>query len=348
MKRIHKRTLAFGVCVAILLLSATPAFSFTTFNMTYDSSLSGHTDIQNAYTTAANNWGAILGDSITVKLTVEYKSLGTGILSQTNPNMLLGLYDPFRDMVSTNAGETNGIAEAALLPNLPNSSQFSANLPSGFGLGGYMGMSSANYHALGGTFGLTSSDGTIVLSSNALWDTDPSDGITAGYYDLQGMAMHQIAHALGFTSEVNRIDQLLSVNQTAGDIAPTTLDLFRFSTADLSNPLFNFTTATRELTPGGSHSFYMDTTSVLMATGALNGDGDTASHWKDGLGLGLMAPSPSTGVALALSNNDLVALDLIGWDIDVEPASTYIPEPTTLLLFGAGLAGIALRRRRKK
>ena len=348
MKRIHKRVFAFGICAAILLLSTTTAFSFTVFDLDYHSSLDTHTDIQNAFTAAANNWSAILDDSITVKLSVEYQSLGAGILSQTNPNMLAILFDPARNMVAANAGETNGLAEAALLPNLPTYSQFSANLPSGFGLGGYMGMALSNYHALGGTLFTTLSDGTIILSSDVLWDVDPSDGITAGYYDLQGMAMHQIAHALGFTSEVNRIDQLLSDGQTASDIWPTVLDLFRFSTTDLANPLFDFTTTARELTPGGSHSFYMDTTSVLMATGVLNGDGDPASHWKDSLGLGLMAPPPTTGTTMALHNNDLVALDLIGWDIDVEPASTYIPEPATLLLFGTGLAGLALRRRRRK
>ena len=94
---------------------------------------------------------------------------------------------------------------------------------------------------------------------------------------------------------------------------------------------------------GGSQSFYYGDGSIPMATGVYNGDGDQASHWKDNMNLGIMDPTAAPGEVLNISENDLIAMDLIGWEV--------VPEPSTIiLLLMAGammIAGHAGKRWRK-
>ncbi|HUW57590.1 MAG TPA: NF038122 family metalloprotease [Planctomycetota bacterium] len=318
----------------------------TSFNLSYGPGLSGNADAQAAFTRAAQQWADRLADPVTVNLIVDYQSLGAGILGQSGSAYYYGSYNAVRDLVA-GGGEAGDTREAALLPNLPTASEFSAWLPSGYELDGNMILTSANYKALGGTH--TDNDGSITFSSNYSWDFDRSDGITPGSFDFEGIAVHEMGHNLGFVSEVDYVDwDMERPGPAADDVEPRPLDLFRFRTIDLGAG-FNFDNTARNLAPDGSHSFYYLTgpsgdNSVLMSTGAYNGDGYQASHWKDDLGLGIMDPTASSGELLVIRENDMIALDLIGWDV------VPIPEPTTLsfLVLGACAALAARRRRRRR
>ena len=311
------------------------SYSSTTFDLTYGSGLPAGSDARAAFDQAAANWQALLKDPVTVKIDVDVASLPENVLGSTSTVQLIGGYNIVRNLVAANAGETNNAREAALLPNLPTAAQFSAWVPNGFGLGGDAVLSQANYLALGGTR-IVQNDGSITFSSNFSWDYDPSDGIDAGKFDFVGVAMHEMGHALGFISEVDRVDWVMSQGATA-NLWPRPLDLFRFDTDDLGAG-FDFTDTPRMLAPEGSHSFYYGDASVLMSTGVYNGDGRQASHWKDNLGLGIMDPTGAPGELLAVTDNDLIALDLIGWDV--------VPEPATLALLALG--GLVMLRRRRR
>ncbi|MBW8001142.1 MAG: PEP-CTERM sorting domain-containing protein [Planctomycetes bacterium] len=89
--------------------------------------------------------------------------------------------------------------------------------------------------------------------------------------------------------------------------------------------------------PSGSDYFSYLEGNIQLATGAYNGDGNQASHWKDGLGLGILDPTLAPGELSTITYNDLVAMDLIGWEI--------VPEPTTILTLALGTL---LMRKRKK
>jgi hypothetical protein len=79
----------------------------------------------------------------------------------------------------------------------------------------------------------------------------------------------------------------------------------------------------------------------LFSDGQYFGDARQASHWKDSLGIGIMDPTVAPGELLAISQNDVRALDVIGWDIAT-------PEPGAGGLLAAGLTVLAIRLRRRR
>jgi hypothetical protein len=307
------------------------------FDLTFGSGLSSNPAAQQAFQNAANRWSALLRDPVTIKVSVDYQPLGSGILGSTSSTTLTGGYTTVRDLVA--AGGDSGAACEALLPQLPTAAEWSMRVPSGFGWSGSALLTQANYLALGGSR-ITGSDGSITFSSGYSWDFNPSNGIDSGTFDFEGCAVHEMGHLLGFVSYVDSVDTLVHNGQTTNAIKPAPLDFFRFDTQDLGTG-FNFSTTTRQMAPGGNQSFYYGAGSVTMSTGVYNGDGRQAAHWKDGLGLGIMDPTAAPGEVLALTQNDLTAMDLIGWQV--------VPEPGTwVILLSAVATAFLWRRLRRK
>jgi hypothetical protein len=327
-----------GIVAAVLCLAtgAPDAAAESSFQITYTPDVPANA--RAAFDAAAAAWSSRLQDPVTVKITVGWEPLGSTTLGQATTWVAYGEYDVLRDIL-IDGGDPGDARESALLPALPTYGQLSLDLPPGFGHEGTAYISTANYKALGGPY--TGEDGSIDFSSTFPWDFDPSNGITLGAFDFQGVAAHEMGHILGFLSGLDTVDYAMELGQTVSDVWISALDLFRFDTADLLDPGFDFTTSPRDLTPGGSHSFYYGDGSILMSTGESFGDGYQGSHWKDDLGLGIMDPTASPGERLQIGANDLIVLDLIGWDV--------VPEPSTLVLALAGLlAGACAAWRRRQ
>lgn len=175
-------------------------------------------------------------------------------------------------------------------------------------------------------------DAVITFNSTVNFDFDPSNGITPGFTDFVGVATHEIGHAMGFISGVDTVDVAtgsgpsadIDVNGFAAGIGDlngfalfSTLDLFRRSEAAFAaDPeALDFTTT------DGDVYFSIDADlsdgdDVLMETGSFNGTGNQASHFLDGFpSRGILDPTASPGELLLISDNDVVALDVIGFDL---------------------------------
>jgi hypothetical protein len=231
---------------------------------------------------------------------------------------------------------------------MPTAAQFNATVPAGFAFNGNVYATKANLKAMGFTgldaaFGVT--DAEIAFSTAFAFDFDKSNGISAGQIDFEGVATHEIGHALGFVSAVDDVDFVMP--GTTNELEPAAIDLFRFRDGSANDPVTaaDFTNFARDMVPGSPDIFdqvlggFGGDLEVLMSTGVDFGDGQQASHWKDNLNLGIMDPSAAFGETLVMRANDLRLFDLIGYEIAV-------PEPASLSLLLLGTT-LTMRPRRR-
>ena len=201
---------------------------------------------------------------------------------------------------------------------------------------------------------------TIGFNSSFTFDFDPADGIAAGQTDFEGVAVHEIGHALGFTSAIG----FSNPANTAQPILFTPWDLFRVR-PEAVTPGESLTdgdgweTALRVITPGPINTevlvvengvTYYKPVQVTFdgeaeyetstATGGRQGgDGQQASHWRDdalrppSLGadryIGIMDPNIGTGQAQRIKRADIRLLELVGYTVDYE-------SPTGVLALSVG------------
>jgi len=281
-----------------------------------------------AFERAAAQWEALISDPIVVTIDADFADLGDpGIIGQASAVLLQGPFDLIRDaVVADAAGEGDDDVVAAM----PTAAQFSAALPPGFGLSGFLLSSKASLKALGFAglddgFGV--SDGAITFNEVFAFDLDGSDGVSPGTIDLETVAVHEIGHTLGFFSIVDGIDGAIG-----GSVTPSTLDLFRFASRG-ANPASaaRFTRTRRSAIPGADEIFDDVELEWRMSTGVFGGDGRQASHWKDdvltGAFIGVMDPTLAAATIEPITLADRRAFDLIGYDVARASLCGAAPEP---------------------
>ena len=173
-------------------------------------------------------------------------------------------------------------------------------------------------------------DGYIVVndlagSSAVGWDYDSlrNSEIAENNVDFLSVAMHEIGHVLGFVSGIDDdgwLKVLTESREKGKEIKDdafkfaSPLDLFRYSNASGQNKL--------DISTGGNPFFSIDGGNTNLGNFAngehieFGGDGYQASHWRQNSSLGIMNPMLPTGERKNISDLDLTAIDVVGWDID--------------------------------
>lgn len=344
-------SLAMGISLNPTVAQAL-SFNFTSSGVVDPQAFAG-------FQAAGDVWSSVLTDPVTINVQIGYASLGGSILAQTNFNEGIIPYSSFRTVIRNDRITAD---DFTAFSNLPSGTSFNllidytSNSPNGAGSATpYLDndgdannttirMTFANAKALGLLPANNSAiDAQLTFNSDLLFDFDRTNGINSGSYDFVGLATHEIGHALGFISGVDILDSN-SPNGTTyyPDNAFTyvyPLDMYRFSGTSITLGGFR----TIDWTANNETKYFSidggATSITTFSTGISKGDGLQASHWKDNLGIGILDPTAARGELLQITNNDIRALDVIGYN----PIAVPYGFSPTLGMFMLGLWCLSLK-----
>ena len=304
--------------------------------------------VQAAFARAVSQWEAFIADPITLTIDLDFAPLGIGGTGCRNA-CFCGLPSTTQFAIKSCWTRLLNQPDDTIALSIPTAAMSTFDLPNNFTLSGNIEATKANLKALGFT-GLDAqfgpSDGQITFGSGINYDFDNSDGVTPGSIDFESVAAHEIGHILGVISAVDVVDSFLDAGVNNAAISPTPFDLFRFEDG-VNDPstVAEFTSFPRSLVPGSVDVFDQ----VLPGPGLTElplSDGVTnqASHFLNGLSLGALNPVLNPGEIVTVGTNDFRVLDLIGFDINLNPAAVPEPGMASLVLL---LAAPAMLRRRR-
>lgn len=386
-------------CSAALALAASAggAASAATINLIDLGGVAG-SKAELGFKVAAAFWGNLFTNTATINLGVKFAPLDPGVIGSTGSTRTDYGVQAWENRVNSTKSNST-VDQTLVLPTITNGTvDYITNgvLDSDGGTdtdpakqyyttnkyaGSTLYLNSSVVKAIGGTINPATVDGNVTFSSTFGFDFDPRDGITAGKFDFIGVAIHEIGHALGFVSGVDFLDVYGAPDGAGGSLGYDLNDTSIFSALDM----FRYSNDPHNLAPGdgpvldlaaGGNATYFSidggTTALFgntMSTGAYNGDGRQASHWKDTagcqIGNGIMDPTFCYGQTGYITGLDLAAFDAMGWNLSVD-ALTYqtsstadalravigesaVPEPASwaMMVGGFGLIGGAIRRRQR-
>ena len=350
---------------------------------------------------AANYWNTILKNDVTINIEIGFTQFADNRIAQAGSSLQAAFVGDIYDQLRAN-GKTalDQIAIANLFPLNDNGSlKFITNAPlspadnRGVIGGGalanatfiddndtnnnsFFAVNTANLKALGidvdfddpfsapCSVTFTQADSCISFSSDFAYDFDPSDGIGIGLVDFTGVAVHELGHALGFTSGVETYDIVAgteALNQVQLDnfFIFSVLDLFRYGNDfdPLSGQRLLQLSANRPafFSINGNTAYNLENPieaeAANFSTGTLVGDGNQAGHFGDnrvigrdrgGLcpilsrSIGALDPTIAACELLTVTSNDLAVFDAIGYNLDFDILGSPSYSFNTAQIFALG------------
>ncbi|WP_339377763.1 NF038122 family metalloprotease [Calothrix sp. NIES-2100] len=314
-------------------------------NFTYDRGIT--TEEKQAAELAANIWEEYLTDNATINIHLkksDASKLPSGVLSGSVPAFMNNVsYSNFYTALKSDRTIDNNILnntnDELAVANLPMSLLWSGITAKMEGLTSKsfntLNLTRANAKALN-LLDTNSSDldGVIVFSdlmnTGFSWQNDYlSSSVGTNKFDLTSVLIHEIGHILGFVSGIDAVNDGNYSNTTDRSKYISAFDLFRKSSSTIdgqinmayggtgtSTPYFSMNggyTAIANLSTGENEGL----TSSFFFWNNYQPDGEQGSHWKrstNGVAVGIMDPSLPTNTRRSLTNIDLQALDVIGYN----------------------------------
>lgn len=316
------------------------------------------TPAEAAFSAAAHYWESVLTNNATIHIDVDYETLDQGVLASTAyqfyPGVTISSYQNALAILATSPLDLQATSHfqplstkgtpSVLLPAYydpatkngiaTTGSRYATN---GSTLGSTVSITSANLKAI--VNNISGMDGWISLSNTQTYDFDPSNGITAGSYDLVGIAVHEIGHALGFDSGVDGLDSYTGPVPFVDSLSMGfAADLFRYSSPGHLDWRFNqdaYFSIDGGATAFNGNSYY--------STGVYNGDGWEASHWSTAGGgcsgfVGVMNPYICPDTNAVVRAPDLAVLDAIGWNLSFNVLANLSYNASSAQIYQAYLA----------
>ncbi|HEX6085258.1 MAG TPA: NF038122 family metalloprotease [Thermoanaerobaculia bacterium] len=284
-----------------------------------------------AFERAADAWESRIANPVTVYVDVDFGTQRFGedfdddVIAAANSDYRGGEPNMYAGVRGLLVAAADNAAEQSIYNALP-----ATQLPTDLGAQTRVAAPSMLLRAIDGlpaTAAGSDEAPTIGFNSAFPYDFNPNDGITPGRTDFEGVVIHEIGHMLGFASLVG----LSEDEEEDIPVIPTILDFFRFRPGVNTG---NFTTRQRVQSSGGDQVFFSGGTALSLSTGrpdGTGGDEQQASHWKDdaltGIRIGIMDPTLNSGVRTELTDNDLLAFGMMGWDVVAPNAGCQESEP---------------------
>jgi len=312
----------FGLPVVVVVLLLFSSASGLTISMADVGTPAMSAEQLAAFEEAAEVWEKRLTDPVTVYINISVEPLDPGILGSTRIARTTHSYSDVRAAMLVDAVWTT---ENNIVSSLPLGSVNIEDI-NGNRSDSSITIATANAKALGLGTGPDGNYTAIPAGIDAEirfatayeddFDYDPSNGIGTNKFDFVGLAAHEIGHALGFVS----VTDIQNWYDDALTLHISTLDLWRY---EEMGGMHNLNTGRRYVRCGAAEYYDSNLINVALSHGqigcAYDPDCNTgsgrcqASHWCDSIG-NMMDPTIAREVLVKIKNDDLHAMDYIGWN----------------------------------